>query len=244
MELDEPIGNVEHVILTSKDFKYPNRAEFIKYHEKCPKLEIFGFKHNHPIKLLVNDRLSMDEAARISNLYWWDNCLINRFSKVCHTYVFLISSFHRGFSDDWRENTHKQAVNHILFEYYAEIFYYFFFSSRDIIAHILCSYFSIPFPEDKISFNQKFIDAINNQSVKDILLKFDTDTSEAEEFRNTFTHRFTPNIPDYRSIISKDKRALEFRGGSYLQSEIITTNIELSLTSLSELMKKLKAFVN
>ena len=79
---DKPIGNKEHVILKAKDFKYPNKKEFIKFHNKCPKLEIFGFKHNHPLALIVNDRMPMNEASRLSNLYWWDNCLINRFEKV------------------------------------------------------------------------------------------------------------------------------------------------------------------
>jgi hypothetical protein len=243
MIVDEPIGNAEHVILKSKDFKYPNKEEFIKFHNRCPKLEIFGFKHNHPLALIVNDKMPMNEASRISNLYWWDNCLINRFEKVCHTYVFLSTHYSRGFSDDWRENTHKQAINHIMFEYYAEVFYYYFFSSRDIIAQILCIYFSVRLKENKILFNQPFFNSIKDQRVKSTLLKFEEGTKDSKEFRNSFTHRFTPNIPDNRSVISQDNKALNFGGGNFIQSEKIVNNINESLNSLSKLMTQLKEFI-
>lgn len=243
MKIDEPIGDAEHVTLKSKDFKYPNKGEFVKFHKICPKLEIFGFKHNHPLALIVNDRMPVNEASRISNLYWWDNCLINRFEKVCHTFVFLSTHYSRGFSDDWRENTHKQVTNHILFEYYAEVFYYYFFSSRDILAQIICLYYSIGLKENEISFNQKFYNSIKDQSVKSILLIFDEETKDSKEFRNSFTHRFTPNIPDHRSVISQDNRALNFGGGSYIQSSMIVDNINKSLNSLSGLMTQLKEFI-
>ena len=243
MAVDEPIRNSEHVILKSKDFKYPNKEEFIKFHNSCPKLEIFGFKHNHPLALIVNDRMPMKEASRISNLYWWENCLINRFEKVCHTYVFLSTHYSRHFSDDWRENTHKQAINHIMFEYYAEIFYYYFFSSRDIIAQILCTYFSVGLKENEISFNQTFFNSIKDQSINNILLKFEEETKDSKEFRNSFTHRFTPNIPDHRSVISEDNRALNFGGGNFIQSERIIDNIDKSLNSLSNLMTQLKIII-
>lgn len=243
MAADEPIGDAEHVILQSKDFKYPNKEESIKFHNRCSKLEIFGFKHNHPLALIVNDRMPMKEASRISNLYWWDNCLINRFQKTCHTYVFLLTHYSRGFSDDWRENTHKQAINHIMFEYYAEVFYNYFFSSRDIIAQILCTYFSVRLKENKIYFNQTFFNSIKDQSVRSILLKFDEETKDSYEFRNSFTHRFTPNIPDHRSVVSENNRALNFGGGNFIHSEGIVNNINKSLNSLSELMKQLKVYI-
>lgn len=242
-DADEPIRDAEYVILKSNDFKYPNKQEFIKFHSECPKLQIFGFEHNHPLVLIVNESISIDEASRTSNLYWWENCLINRFEKVCHTYTFLATHYSRGFSDDWRENTNKQAVNHIMFEYYAEVFYYYFFSSRDILAQILCAYYSIPIKEDKISFNQKFITSIIELDVKNILKKFDKGTAEAKEFRNGFTHRFTPNIPDHRSVISEDGRALSFGGGRFLQSERIKNNIDKSLNSLSLMMTELRTVI-
>lgn len=240
---DKPIGNEEHVILKSKDFKYPNKEEFIKFHNKCPRLEIFGFKHNHPLALIVNDRMPMNEASRLSNLYWWDNCLINRLQKVCHTYVFTLTHYSRGFSDDYSKGTHNQAINHIMFEYYAEVFYYYFFSARDIIAQILCSYFSIGLKENIISLNQTFINSITDQSIKSIILKFEEETKDSKEFRNGFTHRFTPNIPDHRSVISEDNRALNFGGGNFLQPEKIIDNINKSLNSLSDLMTQLKVFI-
>jgi hypothetical protein len=240
---DNRIGKKEHVTLRAKDFKYPNGKEFIKFHNRCPKLEIFGFEHTHPMALIINNSLPMDEASRLSNLYWWDGCLINRFQKVCHTYVFVLTHFSRGFSDDWKENTHNQVINHVMFEYYAEVFYYYFFSARDIIAQILSLYFSVQLAENAISFNQTFLNMITDQSVNSILLKFNEDTKDSREFRNSFTHRFTPNIPDYRSIISKDNRSLSFGGGNFIQSEKMMDNIDKSLKCLSNLMTQLKLII-
>jgi hypothetical protein len=231
------------VILTAKDFKYPNKKEFIMFHNRCPKLEIFGFKHDHPLALIVNGGLSMNDASRLSNLYWWENCLINRFQKVCHTYVFTLTHFTRGFSDNWRENTHNQAINHIMFEYYAEVFYHYFFSARDIIAQILCSYYSVELTENAISFNQLFLNSIKDQSVNSLLHKFDEEIVDSKEFRNRFTHRYTPNIPDHRSVISENKRALSFGSGNFIQSESMISNMEKSLNSLSDLMTQLKIFI-
>ena len=241
--IDNLIGDEEHVILKSKDFKYPNKEEFIKFHNRCPKLEIFGFKHYHPLALIVNDRMPMNEASRSSNLYWWDNCLINRFQKVCHTYVFTLTNYYRGFSDDYKKDTHLQAVNHIMFDYYAEVFYYHFFSARDIIAQILCTYFSLALEENTISFNKTFINTIKDQRIKSILLKFEDESKDSKKYRNSFTHRFTPNIPDYRSIVSEDSRVLKFGGGNFIPAERIIDNINKSLISLSDLLIQLKIFI-
>jgi hypothetical protein len=225
------------------DFKYPNKKEFIKFHNRCPQLEIFGFKYDHPLALIFNDGKPMNDASRLGNLYWWDNCLINRFQKVCHTYVFTLTHFSRGFSDNWSENTYDQAINHIMFEYYAEVIYYYLFSARDIIVQILCSYFSVELTENAISFNQTFLNSIKDQSVSSLLRKFEEETKDSKEFRNSFTHRYTPNIPDHRSSISEDKGALSFGRGNFIQSERMINNIDRSLNSLSNLMTQLKLFI-
>lgn len=240
---NKPIGNKNSVILKSKDFRYPNKAEFLKFHNNCPRLEVFGFNYVHPLALIITDKIPMNEASRLGNLNLWDYCLINRFQKICHTYVFVSTYYSRGFIDDWSKNTEKQAINHIMFEYYSEVFYYYYFSARDIIAQILCTYYALDFKEKEISFNKTIINSIKDSNVQNLLLKFDEETRDSKEFRNSFTHRFTPTLPDHRSIISNSKRKINFGAGNFLQSDLIILNIDKSLTALSILMTELRKII-
>ena len=119
---------------------------------------------------------------------------------------FVSTHYSRGFADDWSKDTEKQAINHILFEYYSEVFYYYYFSARDIIAQILSSYYSLSYKENEVSFNKTFINSMPDSTVQNLLMKFDEESNESKEFRNSFTHRYTPTLPDHRSIISEDNK--------------------------------------
>ena len=94
---DISIGNKDSVILRSKDFKYPNKHEFIKFHNNCPPLVVFGFNYVNPLVSIIKDRMPMNEASRLNNISVWDYCLINRFQKICHSYVLCINSLFSWF---------------------------------------------------------------------------------------------------------------------------------------------------
>jgi hypothetical protein len=233
----------EYITIHSKDLKYPSAKEFNKAYKNCPKLKIFNFKHNHPLVLIVNERMPMNDASRLSNLYWWDNCLLFRLQNVRDTYVYTLTNYNRGFLDDYAKCTHIQLINHLLFNYSAEIFYYYYFSTRDIIAQILNFYYSLGIKEDKLHFNRALISKIKDQSVKNILLKFEDATKSANDYRNGFTHRYTPNLPDHRSVVVRDNKELSFGGGSFIESDKILENINGSLNALSNLILELREYI-
>jgi hypothetical protein len=233
----------EYVTLKREDYKYPSQKEFLKHLKKCPRLEIFDFRRTHPLALIVNDRIPMNEASRLGNLYWWDNCFLYRLEKVRDSYIYTMTNYYRGFLEDYFKCTHKQLVNHFQFNYYAEIFYYYYFSTRDIIAQILNSYYLLGIKENKVLFNKLFINKILDPRVKNILIIFEEETKDSNDYRNGFTHRFTPNIPDHRSTIVEGNKKLDFYGGRYIESDKMIKNINDSINSLSKLILELKEFV-
>lgn len=233
----------EYVTLKLEDYRYPSDIEQSEILKKCPKLEIFNFKHTHPLVLVVNERMPMNDASRLGNLYWWDSCLQFRLLNVRDTYVYTLTNYNRGFIDDYGKCTEIQLINHFLFNYYAEIFYYFFFSTRDIIAQTLNSYYELRIDEKKLHFNNVFINKISDKSVKEVITKFEKSIRKAYDYRNGFTHRFTPNLPDHRSVIKRDNKELSFLGGSFVESNKIVENINESLNSLSSFILELKEFV-
>jgi hypothetical protein len=233
----------EKITLKSEDFKYPTEEERYEIQKSCPKLENFDFKYNHTLALVINNGIPVDDASRRTNLFWWDYCLINRIGNLHATYIYTLTNYNRGFSDDYDKCTHIQLINKLLFDYYAEIFYYYFFSTRDIIVQILSNFYSLDTREDKLYFNSEFINKINNISVRNAILSFEASTKDAYEYRNQFAHRYTPNIADFRTVISDDKRKLSFGGGGFITSVKIVENINDSLNSLSKFIIELKEFV-
>jgi hypothetical protein len=105
-------------------------------------------------------------------------------------------------------------------------------------------YYSLGLKEDKVILNSSFVDKIVNQNVKDILLKFEESTKTANDYRNGFTHRFTPNIPDNRSSIIRDNMELKFNAGRFVSSDKIVENINDSVRTLSNFIRDLKEYVN
>ena len=231
------------IILKSDDFKYPTEKERYEIQKDWPRLENFDFKYNHPLALVVNEGVPMDDASRQSNLFWWDYCLINRIGNLRATYIYTLTNYNRGFSDDLEKCTHIQLFNKLLFDYYAEIFYYYFFSTRDIIVQILGNFYSLSTKEDKLYFNSEFINKLNNISVRNAILSFEASTKDAYKYRNEFAHRYTPNIVDYRTVISDDKLKMSFGGGGFITSVKIVENINDSLNTLSKFILELKEFV-
>ncbi len=232
----------KEIIIKADDYKYPSLDERKEVIKNYPTLTSFGFKYKSGLESLINDELSFDDALKKENLYWWDNCLLNRFGTLKETYIFMLTSYKRGFNDDYSNCSHLEIVNRLQFDYFAEIFYYYFFSSRDIIAQIIRLYYKINIKENKLHFNEDFIRKINEVKVKDSSMAFLKATKVASEFRNGFAHRFTPTISDYRINITEEegKRYLNFGIGNFTKSKKIVENIDYSLTSLITLIDELK----
>lgn len=231
------------MIIESDQYKYPSKEEGLEAQKKIPYFNCFGFKHKSVLESVFVANQSFDSASKSGNLYHWDECLVNRFGKLRQTYIYTITNSNRGFLDDYSESVPHQMVNHLMFDYYAEIFYYYFFSTRDIIAQILRLYYDVKIEEDNLYFNPKFIAKINDIRIQEILNKFLEETGDASNFRNGFAHRFTPNMPDSRTkaTVEDGKKCLGISVGRSISSLEIIENIDNSLNSLANLMQSLKA---
>jgi len=222
-----------------EDYIYPTSDERNNIYDNFPKIDSFNFKATNIMESLWEDSLPIEEVHKLDNLYYWDKCLINRIAKIRETYIFAMANYNRGFSDEYSACKTEEVINHILFDYYSEIFFYFFSSTVDIITQIVNVYFAIGFDEDKVFFRQ-VINKLKDEAVKDAFNVFDKETSQTSMFRNGFTHRYTPNLPDLRSELSSDKQILGFGSSKVLQSKEIVASIENSLNGLSTLMTSLK----
>jgi hypothetical protein len=229
-------------VIKANEYKYPSLDESKQVVKDYPKISRLGFKYKDELESLINNNLSLDEAMKHGNLYWWDNCLLNRLGALKKTYIYALTNYNRGFIDEYSKCSHNEFVNRILFDYYAEIFYYYFFSARDIIAQIIRLYFNIAIKEKQLRFDSKFIDKIPDINVKNSIKTFYTATKDASEFRNSFAHRFTPTLYDNRSYITeKDgKKSLNLGDGDLIESKRIVENIKNSVISLSIFIHELK----
>lgn len=236
----------ESIKLKADDFKYPSKEERKEIQKVYPKLSHFGFEDKNELISILIENMSFDEASRYGNLHQWDTCLLNRFGRIHETYVYTLTSYNRGFFDDYSKCSHNEMVNRFMFEYYVEIFYYYFFSTRDIIAQILRLYYRIDLEENELHLNKTFIKKINDIKVKESVIKFNVATKDASEYRNSFAHRFPPNEMDYRSAITEKEGRISIGigGGRFILSKEIVDNINSSLKSLSVLMIELKKSIN
>lgn len=233
----------DKVILKANNFNYPSKEERIETLKGYPKLQSFQFGYKSELESILVQNMPINEAARESNLYWWSECLTNRLGKLQETYIYVMANYEKGFPDDVLMCSEVEKVYKFLFDYYAEVFYYFFFSARDIIGQILGLYYRIEVNENNLYFNKYFIDRIRikNPSVADLLERFFELTKDASDLRNGFAHRFSPSEADYRSIITESdgKKTLTPNEGSFIPSYKIALNIKDSVKNLKVLMDKL-----
>lgn len=184
----------------------------------------------------VLGKISFDQVIRKEDIYWWNNCLNNRIGKLSETFVYVETHFER-----LQKNTLPQKTEEFLFEYYSEIFFYYFFSTRDILAQLLNLLFNLGFESNKIYFNDKFINRILDKDIQEDLRIFLRNTSESYNIRNAFNHRFTPNQKDNRAstnIIKKDNIINVYTPEEPDKSEIFN-EIKHLQKSLADLMSYL-----
>jgi hypothetical protein len=234
----------EKIKLFSEDFTYPTKEERILSGKDYPRILNFGFPYINPLHSFMSDNINAKVATIKHNLHDWDICLSNRFGLLNETYVYGITYFTRGFSEEFLTSSGKNHVNRLLFEYHAEIFYYYFISARDIIAQIINLFFNIELKENFL-LNAGFIDKIPNNEVRTSMRKFLQETDEASGMRNKFAHRFTPTQADFRMELTEEngRTILSLGGRKQISSDWIVNNIKGSLILLSDLMTALKKII-
>lgn len=233
------------MILKQEDFRYPTKDEISKFSKEFPRIEPFQFKRNSIIQLWIEYNLDNEQLLRIDNLSNWDICLHNRFGKLTQTFEYLFIHFNRGISENYNSESPQVIADTFLFEYYVEIFYYFYFSSLDVIAQIINLYFRLIIDEKKIDFG-KIINC--NIPIKPLLVKFNNHSEiiNARNNRKAFTHRYTPTMNDRRAsyVETGDNRNVLGIGGSkQINFESILKNSKEIMIILSQLMRSLIEYI-
>ena len=226
------------IVILSSDYQYPTKDERHLASLVYPKIENFGFGYKNEFQLFFEDKKKNIEVKREVDLYHWDTCLLNKLGKLRDTYTFLYTCYQREITNGF---TGKDIINKYLFDYYTEIFYYFYFSTRDLIAQIINVYCDLKLTESDV-FIPKISSKIKNTVFGAILDTFLKATSDASKFRNNFTHTFPLNYPDYRGTIIKDngKESYGFGGGKSTSHETYMDNINYSYKVLDEFVSSLR----
>lgn len=190
------------ITLRADDFRYPTKEERKKAKERHPELQHFDFKYQHELEAVLVNGKSLKEASSNNNLYWWNICLLNRLGKLSETYTYLFTSYDRSFPGTSNKYTQEEAVNRLQFDYYAEVFFYFFVSVRDTAGQIINIYYQLGKTEFGQRFDEKFFNKIEaiDPTIGKLLRSFDDATAKAIDLRNSFTHRFSPTESDYRTV--------------------------------------------
>lgn len=238
---------INTINLKATDFKYPSKEERVGANNNYPKLTKFGFPYMEGLESIVSTasvNITVEEATRKNNLYWWDEYLQTKLAKLYQSFVNTHTNFSRGIPNDTSKFIKDNHLNKLQFDFYAETFYYFFFSVRDIIAQILNTYYSIGCEEDKVSF-KKIKDKLKGTEVQEALNTFYKSTEEASEIRNSFTHRFPATQPNFRLTLEDEngRKILALNGGYHIPPEKVVKNIKESLKNLSILLESLQASI-
>lgn len=236
----------KNVLIKSESFTYPNRAERKSLSDEYPKIPVLKFDCKVSKVDLLTRKVPFEHFDRKNNLFYWNRLLYNRFQIVKESYIIAMVNYRRGFTDDPSLKLDEaQFLNKWKFDYYAEMFYYLFFSAQDQLAHILKIFYELRLDEWQTALTPVLTCKIQNGEVKTALNTFAGVTGDARKYRNAFAHRFPPTEPDFRSEfnIVNEKKELSFREGPQVSAEEIVANMKSSVDALNELMIKLRELV-
>jgi len=235
------------IVIHSGTFTYPSEEERRSISEEYPKVPHFIFSRMLQPLEIFSTKISLNEANRINNLYFWNIFLSNRLRLIRESYEIAVANYKRGVSDPAEATQNeKQFANRWKFDYYSETFFYFFFSFQDQLAGFLNLYYFDEYEESRgLYLNEKFISRIPDKMVKESINLFLSSTDRAKELRNAFTHRFSPTAPDYRTTLKivDGKKYYGLKGGESVSAQEIVANMKSSVGALSELMGNLSGLV-
>lgn len=230
---------------TQDDFKYPTKEEFLDAESRFPDITNFGFCHKSLSKLVSVERKSLKEAEKDYNLFWWDNCLLNKIGSLRFAFVNTYVNFQRNLGYNEGQDGLNGSIHESLFGFYAETTYYLIISARDFIPQIINVYLGLGVKEDRIYFD-KFVSKIkssgyNSEFISAAFDKFSEDLNDANEIRNSLTHRFPVTQKDFRAEYEGEHSSLKRgnREGYYNAQEIID-NIQFSIEALKRFIDLLK----
>lgn len=223
------------IILPADSFNYPTANERKEMKDNFLKIERLDIKYESAFFSILDDN-PFELAIRKEDIYWWNNCLNNRIGKLSETLIYASTHFER-----LQKGVLVKDTEEILFDYYSEIFYYYYFSTRDVLAQLLNLIFDLGLNPNKIYFNENFINNISDNEIQEYLRTFLSNTRDSYDIRNAFNHRFTPNQKDNRAstnIIKTDDTISVFTPKERSNNEIYD-EIKHLQRSLSKLMNDL-----
>lgn len=233
-------------ILKSKYYKYPTLKEKESCRNSIPTFCDFNVPYVDEMNLVLSGKASMVEGARKNHLYHWNLHLRNRLGRLRETFWYLIIIYERGFDDVYKNCNDEEIVNKVQFSYYSEIFYYLFFSTRDVVGQFLNCLHDLKINEENLKFSNESFSKIKSESLKKSIRDFLNKTREANGYRNSFTHRFPIDVPDRRSTIEhhEDKSVMSRRTGSFKASADIMKNMTEISKALSTFLETIKNQAN
>ncbi|MGV8878544.1 MAG: Cthe_2314 family HEPN domain-containing protein [Sphingobacteriaceae bacterium] len=228
------------IILKSDTFQYPTKEERREIAKVTPKVNCFKIEYKSSTFEIIK-HTNIDDAIRIEDIFWWNNCLENRIKSLAETFVYEMTHFRRH-QQNASKSPERDYTNEILLEYYIEIFYYYFFSARDVMGQLLNLVFNLGIKERDVFFSGDFIKKIPSEHAKRVLLIFFEDTFDSyKNRRNSFNHRFTPIHQDNRAQKSMRKvnNTISFYPAAKIDIEEFIQDINALMSYLSKLMFEL-----
>lgn len=235
------------IVLKSDNFTYPTKNELQAVNRQIPKIYRLDIVYK-PVFMNYLKSQNIHKAIKEEDIYWWNLCLNNRFGKLEQTYGYVVTHYKRLNEYEF-SNSENVYTENFLFDYYTEIFYYYYFSSRDILGQLLNSLFEIEDDESKIYFNKTFIKKISNEKIKEDSLEFLSLTSDSyKKYRNAFNHRFTPNHIDNRAkmttIIKGSGNEISFGTAKEISKSDFYNDIHKLMEILSNYTERISEQIN
>lgn len=200
------------IVLKATDFRYPSKEESKSINETF--IEPFGFESIHEITAILN-RIPIKTVHKNKLLAEWDNHLINKAGNLYSSYQNSLVHFHRIINASSEVDKNYKIVNRIQFDFFSEVYFYFFQGMKDTTAQILNLYFDLGLNEKQISFNKIQKRLIKNNTAVHILSqKLLDNTEKATEIRNSFTHRFPSSYPDFRPTLTVANSSVTYNAGT------------------------------
>lgn len=224
--------------IKSRYYRYPTLEERVHLKDEIPSFKRFDFKFD-----LLESFLNVEgllEMKRKQFLMNWQSVFSNKLFHLSETLTFIHTHYNRGFKYELNKNNQRELVDWILFDYYTEIYYYYFFSTLDVLAQMINEFFNLKKTEQQVEFNSRLIKNIGVEFIKNTLSDFNNNIAKSRELRNSFTHRFPKNQYDFRMKIDEEKQTLYGgESGIIMKSNEFFKNISKSSILLHELLLEL-----
>lgn len=229
-------------ILKSRYYKFPSLNERRELSDEISNYAKFNFKSIKVFSSSLKGEHTLSEINQKNNLYNWNVVFSNKIFKLYETEIYLRNHFKRGIKENLLASNERELVNNVLFNYFSEIFYYFFFSTIETLAQIINEYYEMKIPENEVKFSYSFIKRTEIQNISEQLLDFNNSVDTARQYRNCFTHKFPKNEKDYRTSISNEngRTTLSAGRGDNITNQDFLNNITECSKKLKELLKNLK----